>query len=87
MVSAPSVRALERNLSLSAGTKWTDRRRRLDIEDWCRLSSVGKRCRKRFVAAGFKKRRAVDIFCSSSVVVSLLSSCCGYFMILQPKNY
>mmetsp|Transcript_27544 Transcript_27544/g.44802 ORF Transcript_27544/g.44802 Transcript_27544/m.44802 type:complete len:201 (-) Transcript_27544:88-690(-) len=62
MVSAPSVSALERNLSLSAGTKWTDRRRRSDIEDRCRWSGG----RKRFVVACCFKRSVVSIVSLSS---------------------
>ena len=57
MVSAPSVSDLERNLSLSAGMKWTDlRRRTLEEERW-RQESGG--CSKRFVACF--KNSVVDI--------------------------
>jgi len=58
MVSAPSVSDLERNLSLSAGMKWTDlRRRTLEEEERWRQESGG--CSKRFVACF--KNSVVDI--------------------------
>jgi len=63
MVSAPSVSDLERNLSLSAGMKWTDRRRRLVEERW-RQESGG--CSKRFVA------------CFKNSVVDIMFGCCWW---------
>jgi len=72
MVSAPSVSDLERNLSLSAGMKWTDlRRRTLEEERWRQERCGG--CSKRFVAC-FKNSVVDMVVCSDQVATIMVVS-------------